>query len=153
MALQSPASTDSSPHRAAPLQQPDTAPLDLASYLPCDSLLALDHRSLRRALRPAEAPAGHYLAVEDSAGARMLIPIEDKVTHVGRAATADLRFEEPHVSRRHAIIVRYGRHVRVLDDRSSEGTFVNGTRIVATDLLDGDVVRLGPVSLTYTVVR
>ncbi len=83
----------------------------------------------------------------------LLISIEDRVTHIGRAATADLRFEDPRVSRRHAILVRYGRHVRVLDDRSSEGTFVNGSRVVATDLTEGDVVRLGPVAFTYTIVR
>ena len=73
--------------------------------------------------------------------------------HIGRSIGADLRFEDAHVSRSHAIIVRYGRHVRVLDDRSSAGTYVNGVRILAIDLSDGDVVRLGPIALRYVVVR
>jgi pSer/pThr/pTyr-binding forkhead associated (FHA) protein len=50
-------------------------------------------------------------------------------------------------------MVRYGEHVRVLDDRSSGGTFVNGRRVIATDLLEGDVVRLGPISFTYIRIR
>jgi pSer/pThr/pTyr-binding forkhead associated (FHA) protein len=73
--------------------------------------------------------------------------------HLGRSTAADIRFEDAHVSRRHAIVVRYGRHVRVLDDRSSAGTFVNGARIIAAELSDGDVVRLGPVTVRYVVVR
>ena len=66
--------------------------------------------------------------------------------------SSDLRIEDPRVSRSHAIIVRYGRHARVLDDRSSNGTFVNGRRIVATTLAEGDVVRLGPIAFRYVTV-
>jgi pSer/pThr/pTyr-binding forkhead associated (FHA) protein len=131
----------------------ETAPLDLEASAVHDSIASLDHRSRRNAIPPEQANPGHYLLLENPDGESLLIGIEDRVTHVGRAATADLRFEDPRVSRRHAILVRYGRHVRVLDDRSSEGTFVNGTRVVATDLTDGDVVRLGPVTFTYTIVR
>jgi pSer/pThr/pTyr-binding forkhead associated (FHA) protein len=56
------------------------------------------------------------------------------------------------VSRSHAIVVRYGRHARVLDDRSANGTWVNGRRIVATTLAEGDVIRLGPVAFRYVTV-
>jgi hypothetical protein len=131
----------------------ETAPLGLQTPTGHDSIASLDHRSRNHAVDPARAASGHYLSLENGEGDRVLMPLEDRITHIGRAATADLRFEDPRVSRRHAILVRYGRHVRVLDDRSSEGTFVNGARIVATDLADGDVVRLGPVTFTYTIVR
>jgi pSer/pThr/pTyr-binding forkhead associated (FHA) protein len=131
----------------------ETAALGIGPPAVHDSIASLDHRSRSIAIRPADAPPGHYLSLESEESDGLLLPVEDRVTHIGRAATADLRFEDPRVSRRHAILVRHGRHVRVLDDRSSEGTFVNGTRIVATDLTDGDVVRLGPVTFTYTIVR
>lgn len=131
----------------------ETAPLGLETPIVHDSIASLDHRSASQAITPNQATPGHYLLLESGQGDCVLIPVEDRVTHVGRAATSDLRFEDPRVSRRHAILVRYGRHVRVLDDRSSEGTFVNGVRIVSTDLVDGDVVRLGPVTFTYTIVR
>jgi pSer/pThr/pTyr-binding forkhead associated (FHA) protein len=56
------------------------------------------------------------------------------------------------VSVSHAILVRHGSYMRVLDNRSSNGTYVNGRRIVATNLQSGDVVRLGPVVMRYIAV-
>ena len=38
---------------------------------------------------------------------------------------------------------------RILDDRSANGTFVNGRRVTEAELRDGDVVVLGRVVLTY----
>ena len=81
------------------------------------------------------------------------MPLGDRIIHVGRGLGADLRFDEVRVSRRHAIIVRYGNHVRVLDDRSANGTFVNGCRVVAIDVADGDVIRLGRVAFRYVRLR
>jgi pSer/pThr/pTyr-binding forkhead associated (FHA) protein len=52
----------------------------------------------------------------------------------------------------HAILVRHGRHMRVLDNRSSNGTYVNGRRIIATSLEDGDVLRIGALAMRYVVV-
>ncbi len=113
----------------------------------------LDHRVAVNAVSWAEAMPGHYLAVADGEGVERLIPLDDAITHVGRAVASDLRFEDVHVSRRHAIIVHYGDHVRMLDDRSSGGTFVNGRRVVAVDLADGDVVRIGPIVFSYVRVH
>jgi pSer/pThr/pTyr-binding forkhead associated (FHA) protein len=127
-------------------------PLEIASQPALEALTLLDHRARSRALVPRLAPPGHYLAMRDGEE-EWLIPITDHITHIGRGAAADLRFEESRVSRRHAIIVRYGNHVRVLDDRSSNGTFVNDCRIVAIDVVDGDVIRLGQVAFTYRRLR
>jgi pSer/pThr/pTyr-binding forkhead associated (FHA) protein len=41
---------------------------------------------------------------------------------------------------------------RILDDRSSNGTFVNGQRVEQADLHDGDVIALGRVVLRYVDV-
>jgi hypothetical protein len=145
--------TETLPHPNAAEPDTATAPLQPGLVLRRDALSVLDLRHRRRAVERSVALPGHYLAVEDGDREQALIPIDGKVIHVGRASTADLRFEDAHVSRRHAIVVRYGRHVRVLDDRSSAGTFVNGERVIATDLRDGDVVRLGPITFTYVLVR
>ena len=80
------------------------------------------------------------------------MPIESNVTHIGRGLTAHVRIEEQRVSRSHAILVRHGHHTRLLDNRSANGTFVNGRRIVATNIVDGDVIRIGPVVMTYLQV-
>jgi pSer/pThr/pTyr-binding forkhead associated (FHA) protein len=102
----------------------------------------------RRLARP-----GAYLAIEDAGGEPLLLPLTAPVTHVGRAATADLRIEERRISRHHAIVVRHGRTARLLDNRSANGTSLNGRPILASNLEDGDVIRIGPVVLQYTVVR
>jgi hypothetical protein len=95
----------------------------------------------RRHAVPADRPApGRYLALEDG-DERALLPVRPGTTHVGRGFAADLQ--------RHAILhVRPG-GVRILDDRSANGTFVNGRRVLEATLADGDVVVLGRVVLVY----
>ena len=79
----------------------------------------------------------------------LLIPLGDDVMHIGRGLTAELRLDETSVSRRHAILVPRPAGARILDDRSSNGTFVNGRRIQQIDLRNGDVIVLGRVVLRY----
>jgi FHA domain len=117
-----------------------------------DSLPLLDHRSRSRAISPRLAPRGRYLALQDGEETR-LIRLESTITHVGRGLTSDLRFEHQHVSRTHALIVRHGRVVRVLDNRSTAGTYVNGRRVVATNIQNGDVIRIGPIVMQYLEVK
>ncbi len=81
----------------------------------------------------------------------MMLELEAKVTHIGRGLTAHVRFEDQRVSRDHAIIVRHGRFARLLDNRSANGTYVNGRRVIVANLQDGDVLRLGPVVVQYVV--
>jgi pSer/pThr/pTyr-binding forkhead associated (FHA) protein len=116
-----------------------------------DALPLVDHRARRRAMPVEDAAPGRYLALTDG-GVTMLVELEREVTHIGRGYAADLRLEEHRVSRRHAILVQRGARVRLLDDRSANGTFVNGRRIVESELRDGDVVLIGPVELRYVEV-
>jgi hypothetical protein len=102
----------------------------------------LDHRTRARAVRRDLAPAGRYLEVEDDQETQ-LIPLDRAVTHIGRGLAADIRLEDCHASRRHAIIAQRGDGARVLDDRSSNGTFVNGRAVAVGYLNDGDVLRIG----------
>jgi pSer/pThr/pTyr-binding forkhead associated (FHA) protein len=63
-----------------------------------------------------------------------------------------VRFDDPTVSRRHALIVRGPDGVRVLDDRSLNGVFVNGDRVEWSTLQDGDEVLVGCHSLRFVEV-
>ncbi|NIM48297.1 MAG: FHA domain-containing protein [Gemmatimonadales bacterium] len=65
---------------------------------------------------------------------------------VGRAVTSDLPIYDPTVSRRHAEVSLIDSGVRVHDLGSSNGTFVNGTRITDSVAVDGDVVTFGKVA-------
>jgi Inner membrane component of T3SS, cytoplasmic domain len=116
-----------------------------------DSLPLLDHRARVGAIPPRMASRGHYLALSDGDETR-LVKLRSDITHIGRGLTADLRFEDQRVSRTHAIIVLHGRFARVLDNRSTGGTFVNGRRVVAGNIEPGDVIQVGPALMQYVEV-
>jgi hypothetical protein len=116
-----------------------------------DSFAMLDHRARRRALPRGLAPAGQYVGFGDG-NQTHLVRLESRITHIGRSTACDIRLDDQRVSRDHAIIVRHGRYARVLDNRSMNGTFVNGYRIVATNIRNGDVIRVGPLAMTYVEV-
>jgi hypothetical protein len=117
-----------------------------------DSFSLLDHRTRGRSVPEHMAPPGRYLSVEDGEEVR-LIPLERPVTHIGRGLAADQRVEDAHVSRRHAIVAHRADGIRLLDDRSSNGTFVNGRPVTVAELSDGDVLRVGRVAFRYVEVK
>lgn len=130
-----------------------TAALEPATdELILDSFPLLDHRARTRATSKRRATPGPHLAFGEGHDMR-LIPLRAKITHIGRGTGSDLRFEEHRVSRRHAILVRHGRYTRVLDNRSANGTYINGRRIIATNISDGDVIRLGAVAMQYVEIQ
>ncbi|MCZ6918710.1 MAG: FHA domain-containing protein [Gemmatimonadetes bacterium] len=67
---------------------------------------------------------------------------------IGRAVTTDVPIYDPTVSRRHAEIAHTGSGLSVKDLGSSNGTFVNGSRVSDAALADGDVVTFGKVAFT-----
>jgi pSer/pThr/pTyr-binding forkhead associated (FHA) protein len=89
-----------------------------------------------------------YLEIESGAE-RRVVPLSDEVTRIGRGLTADVRIDDATVSRKHARIVRRGDEVVILDDRSMNGTWVNGERVKEAALADGDDIVLGRVPLRF----
>ena len=111
----------------------------------------LGHSARRDSLAFARPAPGRYLAVEDGEVTRLIV-LHQMVTHLGRGFSADLRLEDQSVSRRHAVVVDNGEGVRILDDRSANGTFVNGVRVTDCELHDRDVIHLGRVALIFRMV-
>lgn len=105
---------------------------------------------LREARASLVAP-GDYLLYEDEGGPHA-VALDREWTRVGRSLAADVRLDDPTVSRRHALIVRHPEGVRVLDDRSLNGVFVNGERIDGRTLSDGDEIIVGRYRLSFTTV-
>jgi hypothetical protein len=108
-----------------------------------------EHRAdtVRRA-RGQIREAGEYLAYEDGADV-CVVALSREWTRIGRSLAADVRFDDPTVSRRHALIVRQHDGVRVLDDRSLNGVFVNGKRVEWQVLHDGDEIIVGRYRLHF----
>src|SRR5437762_2754688 len=65
---------------------------------------------------------------------------------VGRAPTSDIPVFDPTISRRHAELVPDDRGVHVRDLGSSNGTFLNGSRIENGTVTVGDTVTFGKVA-------
>jgi pSer/pThr/pTyr-binding forkhead associated (FHA) protein len=92
--------------------------------------------------RAALTVPGKYLAYEDS-GRQVVAPVSREWTRIGRSLSADIRFDDATVSRRHALVVSQPDGVRVLDDRSLNGVHVNGRRVDWAPLSDGDEIAIG----------
>jgi pSer/pThr/pTyr-binding forkhead associated (FHA) protein len=116
-----------------------------------DAVACLDESVRSQASSQAPTEPGRYIEVQGPHEA-LLIALKEGVTHVGRGLAADLHLDENSVSRRHATLVNRPGGVRVLDERSSNGTLVNGRRITQADLHDGDVLAIGRVQLRYLEV-
>ena len=71
--------------------------------------------------------------------------IDNERTTFGRGSDVDHRIDDDGLSRLHATVYREGDRVWIVDENSTNGTFVNGdrTRPAGTPLKDGDVVRIG----------
>ncbi|HSE09911.1 MAG TPA: DUF3662 and FHA domain-containing protein [Nocardioidaceae bacterium] len=84
-------------------------------------------------------------------------PLEPPGLVIGRGADADLRINDPGVSRRHAEIrvmpAADAPAVSVIDLGSTNGMLVNGQRVQQAQLDDGAVVKIGNTTLTLHFVR
>jgi pSer/pThr/pTyr-binding forkhead associated (FHA) protein len=88
-------------------------------------------------------------AVLDVAGAPIPVPLEHRVTLIGRRGGADIPLVEESVSTAHAVIFeRDGkRYVRDLGSRT--GTHLNGKSVHQEELRFGDQLRIGDTDIVY----
>ncbi|MGI8946359.1 MAG: FHA domain-containing protein [Thermoleophilaceae bacterium] len=91
---------------------------------------------------------GDYLAYDPGERA-VAIHLGDGWTRIGRSISADVRLDDPTVSRRHALIYRDEQGAKALDDRSLNGIFRNGERIELAEVADGDTLTVGRFDLHF----
>ena len=76
--------------------------------------------------------------------------LANAVTTIGRGVENDIVVTSRRVSREHARVEREGRRAILIDPGSTNGTFLNGERVLApVELRDGDSVSIGDVVLTF----
>jgi len=75
-------------------------------------------------------------------------PLVRAITLIGRGTDADIRVEDPGVSRKHCEIV-VGNPAIIRDLKSTNGTFVDGIRIDECTLTEGAIVKLGGTAFTF----
>jgi pSer/pThr/pTyr-binding forkhead associated (FHA) protein len=87
-----------------------------------------------------------------SDGERRSFSVVRDMTVIGRREDCDLRIPLGEVSRKHCRIVRDGDALRLEDLGSSNGTFLNGTRVEREAMLNpGDSIQVGPVVFVLQV--
>jgi predicted RNA-binding Zn-ribbon protein involved in translation (DUF1610 family) len=101
--------------------------------------------------RDALISGGDYIAFHDDTRVHV-VPLQDGWTRVGRSLSAHIRFDDPTVSRRHALVYRDDEGARILDDRSLNGVFRNGDRVELAALTDGDEIAIGRYRLYFLAV-
>jgi len=97
-------------------------------------------------------PAWSQLIADD--GSAVLNLAMNRVL-IGRGLDCDIRIANEQVSRHHAIVFLDQGSTRLEDLRSSNGTFVNRSKIVGEPMVlrPGDNVLLGDLSFTYRPVK
>jgi len=138
------ASTDSSEnqhrqtaaHAPAPKQELPIDPAELESIA---------------ATRESLTEPGEYLVFVEADALRVVV-LSGDWTRIGRSTAADVRFDDPTVSRRHALIVREPDGMKLLDDRSLNGVFVDGERIERHGLSDGESFLIGRYRINFVSV-
>ena len=138
------------PRETSDVQATGTLPLSGQQSVPVHAPAAVERERpvwLQDA-RDGLTQPGKYLAYEES-GRQIVCPLNQEWTRIGRSLAADLRFDDATVSRRHALVVNQADGVRVLDDRSLNGVYVNGDRVDWAPLSDGDEIAIGRHTIHY----
>jgi pSer/pThr/pTyr-binding forkhead associated (FHA) protein len=84
-------------------------------------------------------------------GQRKDFPMMNPVTVIGRGENCDLRVPLLSVSRRHCELRLAGGAIKVKDLASSNGTYVNNSRVTEVDLRAGDRLAVGPIVFTLQI--
>ena len=83
------------------------------------------------------------------------IRIDAERTSFGRGSDADVRFADQSLSRLHATVYRESNRVWIVDENSSNGSFVNGQRVAGAGipLKGGDQIRIGNETILAVHMR
>ena len=73
------------------------------------------------------------------------IAVSGEKLSFGRGSEADFRFEDDGLSRLHATVYRDNERIWIVDENSTNGSFVNGEKVGAsgTPLKNGDAIKIG----------
>ncbi|MHC5056138.1 MAG: FHA domain-containing protein [Planctomycetota bacterium] len=91
------------------------------------------------------------LTYTDADGAPAEHIVRDEPVTIGRSAECDIRLSGEGVGRLHAVVEPSGAELRVRDQDSREGTWVNDEKVADALLGDGDEFRVGGVAFKVTL--
>lgn len=99
-------------------------------------------------LQSVESPLVATLTADDGT----MHPLLEETSTIGRTAANAIALRDSSVSAKHASVVRTPEGFVIEDLGSRNGTFVNGEKLTEKRfLVEGDLVRLGKVILTFNL--
>jgi pSer/pThr/pTyr-binding forkhead associated (FHA) protein/tetratricopeptide (TPR) repeat protein len=101
----------------------------------------------------ASAEVGPRLVGTDSGGGEILFRLAGDRINVGRGEDADLRIDDPEVSRRHFVIERLNKGYFLHRASATNPVHVNGMPVSRSKLHHGDTLSLGRTTLTFLSSR
>jgi hypothetical protein len=99
--------------------------------------------------RPTVAPPPAYLRPVSGDLAGRDFTLSKTLISIGRGLDNDMVIDDPRVSRHHAQITFRHSHYLLRDQRSTNGTFVNGQPVETVVLASGDQVSIGGFELIF----
>ena len=104
----------------------------------------------RRIATPSDADTGHYLTIVQGEEGGRRFEIGEGLVSIGRTAPCGIVLPDSEISRKHCSVALFAGEPMVVDEGSTNGTFVQGTRIAgATTLVHGALVQIGRHVLRY----
>lgn len=97
----------------------------------------------------ADTPA--LVGIGEKVSGQRFILNKDKL-EVGRRPNSDIVLDDSSVSAMHAQIIRQGGKWKVLNLLSSNGTFVNGEKIVEREIVPGDRIAFAGAEFVFTLI-
>ncbi|MEE8142072.1 MAG: FHA domain-containing protein, partial [Planctomycetota bacterium] len=98
-------------------------------------------------MKPFELPI--RITVDDGGEHWTLDYAGTSLLSIGRSRECDIPLKTDKASRHHAEIIGEDGHFTLVDSGSSNGTFVNETRVDRAELNSGDVIRIGEAKLVF----
>src|SRR2546430_2711078 len=89
-------------------------------------------------------PAALFLAQADPPSSSQW-PLAGERMAIGRDPASDVHLDDSRISWHHADLIRHGLTWSIADARSTNGTFVNGTRVHEAALQSQDRIRLAEI--------
>ncbi len=93
------------------------------------------------------------LIYTDKDGAAAEYVVGDEPVTIGRSGECDVRLADEDVGRLHVLVSQSNGKLRIRDQESRTGTWVNGERVTEAGLADGDEFRLGAVSFKVALEK
>jgi len=94
-----------------------------------------------------------FLRYQHPAAGVLFIELGGKPTTLGRSKECTLPIEDTMLSRKHCEIRYSNGHFMLVDLKSKNGTFVNGTPVSTWQLKDGDLISLGNASVLFKMSK